>query len=170
MFESKDDHTEGEAPDWVTLWFKRTWLFYEHNIGDPVGCFDRDNAWQFEEPMSEKDDDMPEWPQTQRSTVRPPKTKKFFPKIALIGMMEPIRADYFAPICQTEVSIVKSTRITRSQRRRMNAEMRGAGARSSFVSGRILEKLGSSWESGRPGFGSFLLYIILPCHYRRRGF
>jgi hypothetical protein len=61
-FESKYDHTEGEAADWVTLWFKRTWLFYEHNIGDPVGCFDRENAWQFEESMSEKQDDMLDWP------------------------------------------------------------------------------------------------------------
>lgn len=61
-FETKYDHTEGAAPEWVTLWFKRTWLFYEHNIGDPVGCFDRENAWQFEEPMSEKKDDMPDWP------------------------------------------------------------------------------------------------------------
>lgn len=61
-FQSIYDHTEGEAPDWVTLWFKRTWLFYEHNIGDPVGCFNTDDAWQFEEPQSETKEDEPAWP------------------------------------------------------------------------------------------------------------
>ncbi|KAF2648272.1 hypothetical protein K491DRAFT_684818 [Lophiostoma macrostomum CBS 122681] len=61
-FESKIDHIEGGNGDLETLWYRRTWLFYEHNVGDPVGCFDRDKAWQFAEPMTMVDNDMPEWP------------------------------------------------------------------------------------------------------------
>jgi hypothetical protein len=61
-FESKFDHSTGGDFDETRIWFRRTWLFYEHNIGDAVGCFDRDQAWQFAEPMTELENDMPEWP------------------------------------------------------------------------------------------------------------
>lgn len=62
VFQSKFDHDEGEAPEFVTSWFRRTWLFFEHNIGDPVECFDEDNAWHFEEPQSYNQEDEPAWP------------------------------------------------------------------------------------------------------------
>ncbi|KAF2470821.1 uncharacterized protein BDR25DRAFT_355311 [Lindgomyces ingoldianus] len=132
MFESKYDHTEGEAPDW-------------HNIGDPVGCFDRDNTWKFEEPMSEKDDDMPEWPSNPEINRETFQDQEVLPKDCSYRNDGTNPGRLFCPDLPDGGVNCKEHEDHKKPEKTYECGDEG---------GRILEKLGSSWESGRPGVRS----------------
>ena len=125
--------------------------------------------------MSEKQDDMPDWPSNPEIHREDFDEPSVLPQGCYYRNDGTNAGGLFCPDLPGGLSIARSTRIVRSQRKRMNAEMRGAGARLSFMSGSgTLE--GSRIQVGNPedlGMrGSFLrdCSVTPPYCLRRRLF